>query len=76
MLEGTIRKLSYNTRRVIAIFAGLPIVPLAINWIAGLHWFGRYDEGVMAIWLMVFVLIAFFIAPSPDEMREHRKKMR
>ena len=69
-----IAKLSFNTRRAIALIAGVPFVPCAINWIFGWHWFGMHDKGAVAICMMLFVPFAFLVAPSPDEMRKYNKE--
>jgi hypothetical protein len=67
-------KLTFEARRWIVIALGVPFFFILLNWVAGWEWFGANDRKVASAALLLMVLLAFFVAPTPAEMRRNNAK--
>jgi len=65
--------LSYNQKRAIGAVLFVPTVFCPANYYLNLGFFGRFAPHVMIACIFLAIIYMRFFAPSPREIREHKK---
>lgn len=67
-------KLSLTARGIITGMMSVPLWVCIVNYFGHHRWFWPYDSGILSISVLIVVIALGWIAPTIEELREHRDK--